>query len=41
MVSLPPGVTKVKAPGFIRHDGALVWQHTLTKDEVLTASWQT
>jgi hypothetical protein len=37
---LPPGAAKVKAPGFTRRNGALVWQHTLTKDEVLTASWQ-
>jgi hypothetical protein len=41
-VTLPPGAKKVKAPGFKRAGGGnvLVWRHTLTEDEVLTASWQ-
>jgi Protein of unknown function (DUF4012) len=37
---LPPGAAKIKAPGFTRSARGLVWQHTLTTDEVLTASWQ-
>jgi hypothetical protein len=39
-LSLPPGATDVKAPGFTRTNGGLVWEHNVTQDEVLTASWQ-
>jgi Protein of unknown function (DUF4012) len=39
MLSLPAGATKIKAPGFKRSGTTLVWHHTLAKDRVLSASW--
>jgi hypothetical protein len=39
-LTLPDGATAVKAPGWRRKDGLLVWERPLDEDMVLEVSWQ-
>lgn len=39
-LTLPEGAAKIKAPGWHRTDGRLVWERLLTEDVVLEVSWQ-
>jgi hypothetical protein len=39
-LTLPDGARKVKAKGWRRQNGTLVWEHPLTEDMVLEVSWQ-
>ncbi|HET7483485.1 MAG TPA: DUF4012 domain-containing protein, partial [Actinomycetota bacterium] len=38
-LTLPEGAHDVHAKGFARRHGSLVWEHSLTSDEVLEVSW--
>jgi hypothetical protein len=38
-VELPEGASKVRAPGFKRSGGTLIWEHPLQRDAVLKISW--
>ena len=39
-LTLPDGATEIKAQGWRREDGSLVWERPLEEDTVLEVSWQ-
>jgi hypothetical protein len=39
-LKLPPGASRIAAPGFARRGDTLRWQKTLRRDRVLEVSWR-